>query len=443
MHAWSACVTSIRGWARELSTRAILAYGYALFLLYAFPGYMSSDSVLQIGEGRTHVLSDGHPPIMAAEWGVLDAIVSGPILMLLLQSMLFLGGVYGLLRRIVSPRVAAVVACALLLLPPILTPMAVIWKDSQMAGYLLAGTAAMLSERRRIKLIGLGLITIGCAMRFNAFGAAVPLVGFLFEWRPGLRWWKRYALSGAVSVAVVVAAFSINRALTVEHRRWTPAFADIVGVLNYTHDRSDDDLAYVLRGTRLRVATGIQARARALYSPRNSWQVTRGEDRMFDDPVTSEDWAALTRSWKEIISSDWHAYFTFRLASFAEVLGLSDDGTMAPVWNLFLEDPSQRNWIEHDASWSSFQEVAGSWLGWLSRETPMFRPWFYALISIVVLLTMSRDRLSFALLTSGVLYELSFAPAAGTPDFRYSHWMIVCTYLATTIVFIQRLRSKR
>src|SRR5437588_4674599 len=110
-------------WARltALRPRTILAIGFACFLLYAFPGYMSSDSVVQLVEARSGVRTDLHPPLMAFEWGLLDAIVAGPVLMLCLQGLLGLVGLYTLLRRVVSPRAAAVTASVVLLFPPVLT----------------------------------------------------------------------------------------------------------------------------------------------------------------------------------------------------------------------------------------------------------------------------------------------------------------------------------
>src|SRR5262245_1279945 len=91
---------------RNLSPRTILSIGFAGFVANAFPGYMSTDSVAQLDEARSGVFSDGHPPLMAAEWWVLDRIISGPVLMLLLQGSLFLGGLYVLLGRLLSPRAA-------------------------------------------------------------------------------------------------------------------------------------------------------------------------------------------------------------------------------------------------------------------------------------------------------------------------------------------------
>ena len=111
---------------RSLSPRAVLLVAFGGFLLYGFPGYMSSDSVLQLTEARTGHFSDGNPPLMAAEWWVLDKIICGPVLMLALQGALLLGGLYVLLRRFLDAKPAAWTAGAILLFPPVLVTMAVL-----------------------------------------------------------------------------------------------------------------------------------------------------------------------------------------------------------------------------------------------------------------------------------------------------------------------------
>jgi len=93
--------------ARDLSPHIVLAIGFAAFLLWAYPGYMSTDSVVQLQEARAVKFSDGNPPSMALIWAFLDRIVSGPLLMLLLQGVVFLGGLYALLQRFLSQRAAA------------------------------------------------------------------------------------------------------------------------------------------------------------------------------------------------------------------------------------------------------------------------------------------------------------------------------------------------
>jgi hypothetical protein len=429
---------------RAASPTVILVVGFAVFLLYAFPGYMSNDSCDQLVEARRGVFSDAHPPVMAAEWRLLDMIVAGPILMLLVQGALFLGGLFGLLRQAFSPRPAAVLAVAVLLFPPVQTTMAVIWKDSQMAAFLLAGAAALLSPRRGVRLIGLALITLSCAFRHNAFGAAVPLVGLVFVWRPGLRWWNRYLISGAASVLSMMAALGLNRALTSHHvDAWdSVALADIAGVLNYTSDRSDTELREILRGVPLRETTDIQANTRAVFSPRNAMPLFYSARPLFAVP-NPQDHAAILRAWRELVLGNWRDYLTYRTEGFRELLGLSDAGLWLAVWTGFLGYPELRKLVHHNAAAAGLQAVLGVKFSWLATETPVFRPYLYAILAIALLLACCRDRLTFAMLVSGLLYELSYFPAANTPDFRYSHWMIVCTCFATLTLFARRLRAGR
>jgi|MudIll2142460700_1097286.scaffolds.fasta_scaffold03127_3 hypothetical protein len=426
-----------RATLQRLSPRQILVLGFGCFLLWGFPGYMSTDSAIQLAEARAVRFSDGHPPFMAAEWLLLDKLVSGPLLMLVLQGLLFLGGLYFLLKRLVSERTAAWTAVAILLFPPVMTPMAAIWKDSQMAAYLVAGTAAVIQPRLRTRIFGLVLLTIACALRHNAVAAVVPLVFFLFEWKPGIRWWKRFAILFAAMVFTFGAAFAVTRVLAIEHVRLTPAFSDIVGVLAYTHDRTDEDLDHVLRGTTLAHHTDIQQRARRIVELRGQWRITLGDDWLFDYPQTPAHWAALNRAWKELVFDDPHAYLEYHWVLFARLLGLGEI-PRAPVYNAFLEMEVAMSEVDHNASASFIQLWLGKAFYWLADHTPLFRPYFYVLIAFGLIALCCRDRLTLALFLSGFLYELSFFPVGVDPDYRYSHWMISAICIASVILFLQR-----
>lgn len=428
---------------RTLSPTVILVAGFAVFVMYAFPGYMSNDSCDQLLDARGKHFSDAHPPIMAAEWMILDTIVAGPVLMLLVQGALFLGGLAGVLRHFLAPRVAALLAVAVLLFPPVLTTMAVIWKDSQMASYLLVGAAALMSPRRRVRLLGLVLVTLGCAFRHNAFGASVPLIGLLFVWRPGLRWWKSYLISGSLAVLSVVAAFSLNRVLTSHRVAGLDGIklVDIAGIIYFT-ELGDAELREILRGVPLYEQTNIKANTRAVFSPRNAMGLFTGAKPVFALPGPMHH-EAISRAWRELMLGNWRDYLEYRIAGFREVLGLTDEGPWLAAWVGFLGYPELRHLVRHNAAASGFQQIAIPPIGWIAYETRLFRPYLYALLALALLLTCCRDRASFAVLASGLLYELSFFPSAGTPDFRYSHWMIVCTCLATLMLFAQRWRAGR
>jgi hypothetical protein len=422
-----------------LTARTILAIGDALFLAWAYPGYMSTDSQNQLMEARSGNFSDAHPPLMSAIWRVLDMVVSGPLLMLLLQSTLFLGGLYVILKRFLSPRGAAIAASAILLFPPVMSTMAVIWKDSQMAGFLVAGTALLLDPRLRVRIGGLALLVAACAVRHNGFAAIVPLVIFLFEWRVGMRVWRRLAVTAAAAVLAVGAMFLVTRVLTVQPIKLTPAYQDIVGVIAFSEERSDAELREMLRGLNLVKDTNLQARCKRLYELRGAWRITQGDDALMRYPANPAEWDALSRAWKDLVLGDPGAYFAFHWDMFSRMLGV-DEVPRAPVYNLFVEFDAAVPEIQHNAGPSSFQIRYGRVLYWISDETPLFQPYLYALLGLVLLALFVRDRLTAGLIASGFLYELSFFPVGADPDYRYSHWMITTVVIATVILILQRMR---
>jgi hypothetical protein len=435
---WEALLR-VKRFVRALSPRTILLVAFGGFLLYGFPGYMSSDSVLQLTEARTGHFSDGNPPLMAAEWWVLDKIISGPVLMLCLQGGLLLAGLYVLLRRYLEPRTAAWTAGGILLFPPVLVTIAVIWKDSQMAAYLVAGIAALIQPRLRTRMLGIGLLVAACSLRHNAVAAVIPLIAILFEWRQGLPWTKRLLIVVGVTIVVGIGGFGVTRLLAGKHVRLTPMFNDIVGVIAYTHDRTDADLREVLRDVPLAIDHGLQPQCRMLAAMQHGWLVMVGPDPFFRSPGSEQQWDAVTRAWKHLVFEDPVAYLEFHADQFARLLHMTDDDLPGAVWNRFLEADEQLAWIDHDASFSWYQQRLGLGVFYpLDRHTPLFRPWIYVAIALLLLVLLCRTALPFALFLSGLLYELSFFPVGVEPEFRYSHWMVTSIVIGTVVLFVQR-----
>jgi len=120
-------VRTITSRLRALPPAAIVAIGWVIGLIYAYPGMMTMDSLDQLREGREGFYTDGHPPAMAAMWRIVDAITAGPFLMLVIQTAAFVTGMYLILRRAMSPRAAALATTLVYIFPPVLAPMAVIW----------------------------------------------------------------------------------------------------------------------------------------------------------------------------------------------------------------------------------------------------------------------------------------------------------------------------
>jgi hypothetical protein len=70
----------------------------------------------------------------------------------------------------------------------------------------------------------------------------------------------------------------------------------------------------------------------------------------------------------------------------------------------------------------------------------MFRPHLYVLLSLALLWFARRERFVLALLLSGLVMELTMLPLGATPDYRYSHWLVVTTCLSIVILVAKRSR---
>lgn len=408
-----------------LTPHRALGAAYALFLVYAFPGYMSPDSVMQLEQARSLQYSDWHPPAMAALWTVADTIVAGPAGMLLLQGTVLLAGMFRLLRRHMPERAAALAAGAILVFPPVLAPMAVIWKDPLMAALFVLGASYLVEGRRWPAALLLGL---GCAMRANAPAAGLPLV--LLLWPSARDGWRRIAIAFAAWLSITTAALAVDRALTrVPQHAWACSLApaDLGGVIRFSHHRyTDADLEQILAGTPLMVHEGIEARTRKIYTPVTWWPMSNGDDRLFNWPDTEAQRDAIGRAWWTLVRDNPGAYAWHRWKVFQEVLGVTKNPVFDPVWTIHQGTPE----LHHDASSGRLQRALAATTHWLAEHTPLFRPYLYALLALVLLVACRRRRELVALLASGLVYELTMLPFAPSPDFRYSHWLVVCAVIA-------------
>jgi len=279
-------------------------------------------------------------------------------------------------------------------------------------------------------------------MRHNALAAVAPIVGIVFEWKNPIRWYKRVAIFVAASVFALGALLGTSRLLAKNHVRITPVFYDILGMVAYGEESDDAKLKEILRGTPLAVDHDIQQRARTCFEKRGVWRVVASEDRLFDYPVKDESWDALYRAWRELLVKDPGAYAESHWVVFKHVLGI-DERPRAPVYDLFIESDDQRKQVQHAAYPSRAQQYAHQVLYFLADDTPLFRPWIYAVLGLLFLPLFCRDRLTLALIISGLLYELSFVPPFAEPDYRYSHWMITTVVISAVLLVIQRLQRRR
>jgi hypothetical protein len=422
--------------AELVRTLAVLATGLVVVSIYAFPGFMAWDSVEQLAQARAGQLTDWHPPLMSAIWGVLDRIVPGAAAMFVLQNSLFLVGLHALLRRRLTPWRAAIATLVIFVWPPSLTMMAVMVKDSLMCGALLAGLAGLTSERRGLRIAGLVAIALAAGLRYNAIAIVVPLLAWLSPWPASRGPWLRAVTGAALAILLTAAAWLANRALTdvpTHPFHYSVAPMDVVGTLTFAPDLPDAEVHALLPDVRFARDHDLQAHARSLYDPNRWWgELIYGPDRLFDEPATPELRAGVLAGWWHLVRAYPGSYLSWRLDLMRELVGLTDV-TWTAVYAARHEagmlkgtsqPPHPRNWLQR---WLSARLVA------LGKSSLMFRPYVYLVLVFVLLIVLRRDRLAVALLTSTLANFLLLFIAAPAPDFRYVHWLIVAVMIGLAL----------
>jgi hypothetical protein len=452
-------LTSVRDGVRRAARTyalplAILGIGWMLVVAYAHPGLMTQDSFDHLKEARSGVYTDGHPPSIVALWRMIDKVIPGPFGMLALQLTAFQVGLYLIFRRTFSRTAAAIAATVVLVFPPVMMPMAVVWKDCLMAGFLVLGIGGLLGARRSVKLGGLVALMLASAFRYNAFAATLPAVVLLFEWRPGMHWLRRYAIALMAWLAITFTAFTINAALTDKQMHvWHSSLAvyDIVGTLAFVDHIPDSELEQTLASTGLLVHDDIHASIRIVYSPRDFFPILTHPRRALWNlpiygltPAPKEQRDAIARAWWNVLTSHPLAYIEHRLTVMTEVLCLGRvRKPEVAVTRREYGFPTVAHSLGISTEWAPYQLTATRWMQFVWRNTPIFVPWIYLVLALVMLPLTRKNRDVFALLASGLIFESSLLVLAPSPDYRYSHWMVICTVIAVIVLTARRFRAAR
>ncbi|HWO27061.1 MAG TPA: hypothetical protein VNO30_50370 [Kofleriaceae bacterium] len=431
---------------------AVLAAGWAFLIVYAFPGVMTLDSFDHLDEARRGVYTDAHPPAINLLWRVVDYVIAGPFGMLVIQSGCFLVGLYAVLRRALGPRGAAWATTLVYVVPPVMGPFAVIWKDPLMAGFLMLGAAALLSARRGVRIAGLAAMAAATALRYNAFAATLPLVVLLFEWRPGLPRLRRYAISTAAWLAVTLGAQRFNAAI-VDHELhlWTVlAVFDIAGTLARTDgELTDAELEARFAGTDLLVHKDIHATIRELYKADNLLPIINHATKaLWGLPINgtvgppAAQREAIARVWRDTITTWPGAYLAHRLAVMREAIGLGKTRASGAIPNRDFLSPERVHQDGLGTGWSKLQHTLTRLNRQCLRSTPLYSVWMYLVIALALLPLALRHPDLRALLLSGLGLEASLLVLAASADYRYSHWLVICTIVIAVALGARRYRGR-
>lgn len=429
----------------------ILVLGWIGFMVYAFPGFMSFDSVYQLRQSRWGYFTDSHPPFMAVLWSGTEVFITGPVGMLIIQVTAFLTGAFLAFRQAMPPRRAALMATLVLWFPPVASFMAVVWKDSQMAGFLLLGFGLMLEPGRIARVLALVALLIATLMRHNALIATAPLVVMCWSWNPGHRWLQRYTLAASTWLGITLAAHGISSALTDEHSYlWHsgPALIDIAGTLRQEDaNLSDQQLRQLLPGVAFQVEN-VHAYLKANDVRGSYMNVLLAKTfGAFKRPTTQAERDAVAHAWQTTVFGNLRAYASHRWGIARRLLGVTPTGA-TPVYNWFTDVQDRAGSaaaIAHDAAGAGIQNYFRQKFQWLGQTWLFWLP-LYLIVAIALIPLAFADRRILAMVASGLISEAGLVLIAPTIDWRYSSWLVVSVVmslgLASALPVWQRLAAR-
>jgi hypothetical protein len=426
---------------KQIAPFAVLVVGWTVLAVYAYPGFLSFDSVEQLRQARSGDYTDWHPPAMAALWRLVEHVWAGPYGMFVLQSAAFVAGVYLLLRRWLLPPAAAIVAVLVTWFPPVSSVLAVIWKDSQLLGYATLGIALLARGGRRGQLAGLAALALASAMRHNAFTATFAPILLLFRWPEVTSRRHRYAVALGAWLAVTAAGFGVNRALTDVHTHpWTDAGQvwDVAGMIACAPPIDDDEARELLAGTPFKPASDIQATIAAAYVPElgvfHLWDL-----HVLEQVDNDAQRAAIDRAWWTLLRAHPGAYLAHRANEFAELIQLEPKDRH----NIWIGiDAWGRDLYQDRPTW--YQRPLRTWQRWAGVDW-LFWPWLYLLatLGMLVVAIRRRDVLVAALGLSGIGSELPLFLIAPGTSYRYSCWLVAMALFAAIALTATAVRGRR
>lgn len=426
----------IAGAVRAAPPLLILAAGGIALLVYAYPGQMSDDAFELLRQARGRFFDDRYPPALPALWRHLELFVAGPAAILLVQGAAFLLGAFAILRRALSPRAAAWATCALVVFPPILAPLAQISSHALMAALLAAGAGPLAWAYPGLQRAGLGALLVATAVQPSAAVATLPLV--LVHWRPELDGRRRLLHAIVAWLAITVAAMGLDAFYAKQPAHpWhsTLAAFDLAGTLV----RADAELG-ALDGTGF---AGDRGAIRARYTPAEARPLVSGDDAPWAfpsdgtaPPAAQRD--ALARAARAVAGDHPGAYLAHRLAVMRELLWLGTRHPDAAVLDRELPAVALRFGIPTRSS--ELQDAWTSVLAALAAHTPLFVPWLYLAVALLLLPLARRHRDVLALLASGLAFEASLFVTATGAAYAPSLWPIASTCLAIVLLLARRVR---
>ena len=415
------------------------------------PGYMSYDSAFQWQQGRLGQYEDGHPPLMAMLWRVVDRVVPGPLGMFVLQAVLSWTALAGIGAGLAGPPpLRAMVVLALGLWPPLFGLLAHVWKDVWTLAFFALAVWALQAELRRpsvwLRSAALVALLLGSAFRHNAITGALPLVAWwaartlhpdaVLTRRNG---WRVAALTLVAIVILQIGAGLPARSPKVRRVRavWSPvALWDMAAVS--------------IREGRLLFPPGFATPELTLeelrgyfrdYSATTIFQTGHLRTTLYT-PFTDEDEHRLLVAWLRLPLDHRRAWTAHRLRHISLLFGWDRAGrpdfqVLSPVRYELPGNPPLRY---HPSRLQPYvmgviMRLTGTWL---------FAGWLYLMLAFATVivaaplaargLALPQAGLTLAVALSCLTYSLPLPLLAGSAEFRYLAWPVLAALLAPVLL---------
>ena len=443
-----------RSWPARHWTPTLVVLGAALLglnVLPLYPGFMSFDSVMQLGQTLDpSTLADWHPPVMTALWWLLMALTGGSVGSMLVAQLGLLWAALTLLAVYVFRRSGrrrlSLLPLLLGLLPHVASTSAVIWKDGQLAFALLGAVVLLLFVRRGVDLawlrwsavaVAVLLLAYAGAVRYNALPAIIPLL-FLVTW-PGARRVHRVLLAGAAVVGALVATPAIDAVRPVQETH--PAASVMLDDVLHLHTLDElraADVSPPLRDYLVTLATTCPPSTRDVNY---TWRCANTTGSIPSVFLTHAD--ELQDLYLSGIAEHPLDYAGFRLRVFGEFLHTPPDEVFVS-WFTIGDNPYGLVFGPNPAS-----RALESYVGVTTRDLGVvFMPWAWLLAALVVLGLGRRRRASaehagvvLALAASSVLYVVTYLPMVIGYDYRYVYWPAIAVSVAAVLLLLDRRTS--
>lgn len=444
-----------------------------LTILFWQPGYMSKDSISQLHQAISWDISNAHPALMAAIWGIFNFFVYGPLPMLILQL-----GLYGYALHKIATfslpqekhlKTLAVAFGLLWFFPPVFYIFGTIWKDilMQALGFVLISeiiTKQAYFEKPdvvhtsfdkgyiAVVLFSAVLVT---SMRHNAAALIVPFL-YLFSCNitQNIRFFKssriqvKLGLNALVTTLitgfVVLSASGISQLIVTDHKNFSQVIKlfDIVGTSYYSGKNLVDPEIRHLATTKITHET-----IESFYSPRYHKSSIDHNCRkncthtLFPYIADPADQKRVHDNYVGVILSEPVSWLRHKLSVFSHVLNIN-----SPPWTPIFTTMIAENSEGLKFFPSPFHTFITKTVSPYIVNGILYRVWIYyplGLIFLFIFIFKKPDqwKIGVAVILSGWFYQFTYFVAAPSPDFRYSLWFISMTVLAGFLLIKNRIQK--